>query len=205
MDVHIEKIKERCYLNTDLTENDWKLLLTEEEEIGSLQGVFTALTKLPTYPVTDALERLLCSVICTGDAETAISVCRHLGRDLFLMEGISLIENILLSGDAETFINHFEIDGVELRALLHTTIVIGVCRFLYKRRTGKFPEIELTTWRKICTSEYNFFSPRARFVTSRKYPGAILLRLERHSLAHFAGALLREGLISRENFRHIIK
>jgi hypothetical protein len=205
VDALIEKIKKRGHLGEDLTENDWKLLLADAEEFGSLQGVLAALKKLPSYPVMDALEKLLCTAICTGDAETAIITCRHLGRDLFLREEITLVENITLNGDVEKFIDHFEIHQNELRDMLHTAIVIQVCKFFYKRRTGKFPEIELTTWLEICNREYKTISPYARFVSSRKYPGAILLRLGRHSLVRFAGVLLREGFISRENFRIIIK
>lgn len=205
MDAHIEDIKRRGYLGADLTEDDWRLLLSDAEEVGSLQGVFTALTKLNTHPITDTLESLLCTAICVGDVETALDTCKHLGRELLPNEKLVLIESVMLSGNAKGFIECIEFQGCEMRALLHTTIVIGVCRFLYKKRTGSLPRITLTTWLRVCHREFGSFSPRSHFVLSEFYPGAILLRLERSTLGHFAGALLMESFISRGNFRLIIK
>lgn len=204
MDDRIENIKQRGYLGADLTKDDWRLLLSDAEEVGSLQGVFTALTKLGEHPITNALESLLCTAICTGDVETALDASKHLGRELLQEEKLLLIESVVLSGNAKGFIECIDFYENEMFALLHTTIAIGVCRFLYKKRAGTFPTITLATWLGVCHREFSSFSPRVHFVLSEHYPGAILLRLEQSALGHFAGALLMEGIISRENFRLII-
>jgi hypothetical protein len=205
MDTHVEEIKRRGFLGADLTNEDWKILLSDAEEVGSLQGVLIALTKLQTHPVTTALESLLCTAICVGDAETAIDTCRHIGRDLLPSEKSLLVESVVLSGNVGGFIKHVDDSGDRMKLLLHTAIVIGVCRFLYKKSTGIVPKLTLATWLRTYHREFGYFSPSYSIIKSEYYPEAILLRLKRTSLAHFAGALLVEGLISREDFRFIIK
>jgi hypothetical protein len=200
-----EKLLVKWKEGKDLERDDWEKLLQDGEDLGGLDAVLIALEKLEEKGNREPLERLLLTSICSGNGSVAIETSRLLGRKLDNTEQEMLLESMVLAGNVEDFQRYIVVDHPELYALVHTAIVLAVTRHLYKKSHGLFPNANLFNWPKIYVKELMLFELSMRATSSLWFPGSHIIVLKTISLERLIGALLMEGIISKECARAIIR
>lgn len=189
---------------TNLTRDDWEIILCDVKDFGSLRGTIEVLKMLPKRPIKKEMEELLCTALCAGDGKTAIKICSLLQRELTAQESRILLENTILTGNVMGFYYSNKVKDFETRIQFHTTVTIGVLRCAYRKRTGAIPNANLTSWRTVYKREMNIFFPEGEMHASTRLPKAELIFCSPATLHRLVGALLLEGLITEECIKEIM-
>ena len=200
MDHAIEELVRQARFGLALTTVDWEIILGDAVDLGDINILLTAASKLRYTSPRAALENLLHAAIHRGNCSLALTACKELNRKLDEKETKILLEAAVLFGNVQEIFNTYEINAGAIFPIFQTSSAIAVCRSMCRKHNLSTPnKLSLKTW----PLAYTRAATRFEFIALEKIDlvspveGMFFIFTEK-TMDKIIGALVSDNLINAE-------